>query len=75
MDKDVLGKKELEFLKLNWNFAGPGLMSGHCTATGTCENQPTTVRKSQQVGFHQVQIAVDEQTAEEIKNQFGNLRF
>ncbi|MGE4574890.1 MULTISPECIES: hypothetical protein [Parachlamydia] len=42
MKKDVLGKRELDSVKLNWDFAVPGLMTTRCCGTGTCDNRPIT---------------------------------
>lgn len=41
MNKDLLGQQELDSIKINWNFAVPGLMTTRCCGTGTCDNQPT----------------------------------
>ena len=32
MYHDQVGNKELESIKLDWQFIGPGLMDGHCAA-------------------------------------------
>lgn len=74
MNKDVLGKKELEALKLNWDFAGPGLMDGRCYATGTCDNRPTPVIREKHQKSRKILLASDTMNAEEIKLQYGYLR-
>jgi hypothetical protein len=74
MNRDVLGKRELESLKLNWNFVGPGLMNGRCNATGTCDNKPIPYRKKPQKPFRILQLA-EALNAEEIRLQYGYLRF
>lgn len=40
MNKDILGKAELESIKLDWTFLQPGYFGGRCAATGTCDNIP-----------------------------------
>jgi len=75
MQKDILGKKELEALKLNWEFAGPGFMEGRCYATGTCDNRPVPVVREQHLKTHKLLFSEDSKNAEEIKRQHGYLRF
>jgi hypothetical protein len=43
MQKDILGQKDLDFLKIDWCFHGPGMMEGRCAATGTCDSQPRPI--------------------------------
>lgn len=73
MSKDVLGKKELESLKLNWNFVGPGLMDGRCYATGTCDSRPTPIIRPKRK--KPIQLKADDLNIEEIKLKYGYLRF
>lgn len=40
MKRDILGKRELESVQLNWSVAAPGLMTTRCCGTGTCDNHP-----------------------------------
>lgn len=75
MHKDVLGKHELEALKLNWDLAGPGLMGGRCLATGTCDNRPSSIIREKQQKSVQIVLASDATNIEEIKLQYGYLRF
>lgn len=74
MHKDVLGKDELEALKLNWDFAGPGLMDGRCYATGTCDNRPISIIGDKHQRSVQIVLAIDSTNIEEIKLQYGYLR-
>lgn len=74
MNKDVLGSVELEYLKLNWNFYGPGLMSGRCAATGTCDNRPIfDSKKMKYQGKHKIYFSADPKSAKEIRLQYGLL--
>lgn len=43
MQDDVLGKSELESVKLNWECAVPGLMTTRCCGTGTCDSPHPTL--------------------------------
>lgn len=73
MKKDILGNHELESLKINWDFAGPGLMNGHCTATGTCENQPTK-KRLKKLKINLSEIKNSKENPQDIKLKYGYLR-
>ena len=73
MNKDILGKRELDSIKLNWNFAKPGLMTTRCCGTGTCDNHPdpnSLISSSLQV----ICFSFDLNSLQDITKRYGYLR-
>lgn len=74
MKKDILGKHELETLKLNWTLASPGLMTTLCCGTGTCDNKPDARKNGTQHTLHKITFSFDAKSHTDITNQYGYLR-
>lgn len=74
MQKDILGKQDLDFLKIDWNFHGPGLMEGKCAATGTCENQPIRGYRLVPDSFREVtKSSIEPMDPKEVWLRYGSL--
>jgi len=74
MKKDILGQKELDDLKLNWNFGVPGLMSTKCCGTGTCDYRPEPGRLVKLLQGHMILFKPNNSKLDEIKKSYGYLR-
>jgi len=73
MQRDILGKNELNSVKLNWNYAVPGLMTTRCCATGTCENYPIP-RCNIPGNFHVIYFLSDNSNVQSVTKRYGYLR-
>lgn len=75
MKQDILGQNELNQLKLNWNFAAPGLNSTRCCGTGTCDAphpDPLSLRNDRKK--HMILFNSNNKDLEIIKKNYGYLR-
>lgn len=74
MNRDVLGRAELEALKLNWNPCKAGLMGGRCAATGTCDNRPEySARKITNIENQKIHLLGYSRSAKDIRLKYGPL--
>ncbi len=72
MKKDILGKAQLNSLKINFKSGIPGVMTTRCCATGTCENQPE--RKKYKHKSNMILFTPDSKSIEDITEHYGYLR-
>lgn len=74
MHKDVLGKNELESVKLNWDCAIPGLMTTRCCGTGTCDNGPNKPQSDGSQNYRIIHFFADARKIQDITMRYGHLR-
>lgn len=77
MKENVLGENELESLKLNWEFAVPGLMTTRCCGTGTCDNRPPqrpTPDGDISDSFAIIYFSPDSKKVKDVTQRYGYLR-
>ena len=74
MKRNVLGKNELESVKLNWDFAVPGLMTTRCCGTGTCDNRPLP-NANRPNNLTIIDFSPDVKEVKDVTMRYGYLRF
>lgn len=69
---NVTGLDDLDSISFDWKTVKPGMLSGKCCATGTCDNGSRTTNST--INFIQIPNETDQQCAWTLKDRLGNLR-
>lgn len=70
MDKDILGKREFDSLKIQCET----IDNGRCLATGTCYHQPIHPTTYHFATSKLISFLPDAKNAQDIKEKYGYLR-
>ena len=70
---DNSGIKKLKSLSFDWNTLAPGMLSGRCCASGTCDNKPD-VHNIREKPLPLISFSLDKADALKIRQKYGSLR-